>query len=134
MDGDPGVTSNVTSFRGICAGRNVQVQPASKVTDPGDVRAMKPLRGQYTEIASRDKSSKKLECVGHEYHRVAIHMIRLLLRVAGDGIYTRGLAPGEGFEPSRPQRTTGFLSQIPGLGSLCWDLPRTRLGNPGIQL
>ena len=44
------------------------------------------------------------------------------------------VAPGEGFEPSRPQRTTGFLSQIPGLGSLTWDLPRTRLGNPGVQL
>ena len=43
------------------------------------------------------------------------------------------LAPGEGFEPSRPQRTTGFVSPIPGLGSSSWDLPRTRLGNPGVS-
>ena len=43
------------------------------------------------------------------------------------------LAPGEGFEPSRPQRTTGFVCSIPGLGSSTWDLPRTRLGNPGVS-
>jgi hypothetical protein len=43
------------------------------------------------------------------------------------------MAPGEGFEPSRPQRTTGFVSSIPGLGSSTWDLPRTRLGNPGVS-
>ena len=43
-----------------------------------------------------------------------------------------GLAPGEGFEPSRPQGTTGSLCSTPGLGSSCWDLPRTRLGNPGV--
>lgn len=42
------------------------------------------------------------------------------------------MAPGEGFEPSRPQRTTGFLRRTPGLGSSSWDLPRTRLGNPGV--
>jgi hypothetical protein len=43
------------------------------------------------------------------------------------------MAPGEGFEPSRPQRTTGFASSTPGLGSSTWDLPRTRLGNPGVS-
>jgi len=43
------------------------------------------------------------------------------------------MAPGEGFEPSRPQRTTGFVYSIPGLGSSTWDLPRTRLGNPGVS-
>jgi hypothetical protein len=47
--------------------------------------------------------------------------------------HTEVMAPGEGFEPSRPQRTTGFLCSIPGLGSSTWDLPRTRLGNPGVS-
>jgi hypothetical protein len=70
MNSDSCVASNVASFRSIRTGRNVQVQPASKVAYPGDMGATNPLSCQYAEIVFRDESSKVLEPVGHECRRL----------------------------------------------------------------
>ena len=66
MDGNPRVASDVAGFRRLSASWNIQVQSAGEVCHAGDMGATKPLRGEYTEVAFRDKSSEVFERIWQE--------------------------------------------------------------------